>query len=113
MTLSPEFLRSSLLILSAGLFGLAVGCTVGGDVAGSDECGGVGSHSEINEETGDCECDAGYDWCNPEDENDFECCDDDDVYCPDPNSHVTALDECACDAGYAWCNPADLDDLTC
>jgi hypothetical protein len=112
MTLSHEFLRSSLLFLTAGLFGVAVGCTVGsGDLGGPHDCGGVGSHSEINEETDECECDPGYVWCNPEDPEDYECCSED-VYCPDPNSHAFA-GECVCDDGYEWCYPDDPDDLSC
>jgi hypothetical protein len=111
MTLSPEFLRSSLLILSAGLVGLAVGCTVGGDVAGRHECGGVGSHSEINEETDKCECDADYVWCNPDDPDDFECCPEE-GYCPDENSHIDAFGDCVCNAGFEWCTD-DPDDLSC
>ena len=113
MTLSPQFLRSSLLFLSAGLFGVAVGCTVGSgdDLGGPHDCGGIGSHSEINEETEECDCDTGYDWCNPEDPDDFECCSLDDVYCPDENSHVFA-GECVCNTGYEWCTD-DPNDLSC
>jgi hypothetical protein len=92
--------------------GTSTGSIHTGDVGGPHDCGGVGSHSEINEETDECECDPGYVWCNPDDPNDYECCASDDVYCPDPNSHVFA-GECVCNDGYEWCVPDDPNDLSC
>jgi hypothetical protein len=36
------------------------------------ECGAPGSHSSVMDTQ--CFCDDGYDWCAPDDPDDFSCC---------------------------------------
>lgn len=106
---SASKLRLALLLGSAT--GLATGCVVTlGSGTSSSECGGTFSNSEPQPD-GTCACDAGYDWCNPTDPDDFECCALDSCE-SGSNNHVVG-DNCVCDAGFTWCNPDDINDLDC
>ena len=101
----------------AGLAGLGFGCviTTGGS-SSCDECGALLCHSDFNAD-GDCVCDPGFEWEDPNDDDNYECdpipskpgtadaCDGTD------NNHLEG-DECFCDVGYNWCS-SDPDDFTC
>lgn len=112
MTMISRLQTRTLLIAFAGVAGIAVGCSFGGELTDEKECGAIGSHSELDETTDPamCVCDAGYDWCNMDDDDDFRCCAPDDE-CLD-NSHEEP-DGCVCDEGYEWCDPNNENDLRC
>ena len=74
-------------------------------------------HSEFNPANGTCECDAGYEWENPSDPNDFTCVQSEDEEpsacgAEGSNSTTNANGDCVCVEGYEWCT-TDPDDLTC
>lgn len=83
----------------------------GGDP--SSECGGLGSHSSmVNGDS--CICDDGYDWCDPDDPEDFRCCASPFEPCSSGNdNHINLNNECVCNEGFEWCNPSDPQDLSC
>jgi hypothetical protein len=110
--------KSTLLAcLLGGISAFALGCviTVGESTdAGTEEkCGDLLTHSF--EENGVCYCDLGYDWCNPNDADDYDCC----KVNPkgsegcDQANNVVVDGECFCEAGYTWCNPDNADDFSC
>ncbi|MCR9159839.1 MAG: hypothetical protein ACE37F_05780 [Nannocystaceae bacterium] len=120
MTSSRSF-RTILLALTAGALG-AVGCVITVGEVDCSECNADVDpdplcHSEFNEASGQCECDDGYDWENPNATDDFECervdskpgtgdCG------TDPNTTTNANGDCVCVAGFDWCS-SDPADLTC
>jgi hypothetical protein len=56
--------------LFGGILGLGFGCVVTfEDIEPCD----TGSNNKINDQ-GECECRIGYEWCNPADEDDLNCC---------------------------------------
>ncbi|MFV8750015.1 hypothetical protein ACNOYE_05665 [Nannocystaceae bacterium ST9] len=63
-------LRTSLLLGS--LLGLSYGCLI--SVGPPAEPCDSGVHNQLDDQ-GECICDIGYDWCNPNDPNDLDCCD--------------------------------------
>lgn len=74
-------------------------------------------HSSFNAANGTCECDAGYEWENPTDPNDFACVqieEEEPSACgaPGSNSTTDANGDCTCIEGYEWCT-TDPSDLTC
>ena len=113
--MQASLLTSGRMASLLGFFSaFALGCVInvggGGDTAGSYDCGDLLAHNDDN-----CQCDAGYERCNPN-SDDTDCCKKigkgDDENCPDPNS---AYDngQCYCNIGYGWCNPNDTNDLSC
>ncbi len=110
MSLRQSNFKLRLALLLGAATGLAAGCVVSFGPGNPSECGGTFSNSEPQDD-GTCACDAGYDWCNPGDENDFECCELDSCV-SGSNNHVEG-DSCACDAGYEWCDPSDASNLDC
>lgn len=112
-----------LILSSALLAGLTVGCVIDLNGSNNDECGSTLSHSHLgNDANGDgvvdagteqtCFCDEGYQWQNPSAANDFDCVSMDpkgNGTCPGNNIHVSG-NQCFCDVGYTWCSddPADL-----
>lgn len=64
-------LRSSLLL--GALLGLSYGCFI--DVSPLEPCAS-GSNNKLDEND-ECVCRVGYDWCNPNDPDDLDCCEDD------------------------------------
>lgn len=70
MSLIQTFhIKSSLLLGS--LLGLGFGCVI--DLEPIEPCDS-GSNNKLNDD-GECVCRIGYDWCNPEDPEDLNCCD--------------------------------------
>lgn len=71
------YLRTSLLLGS--LLGLSYGCLI--EVGQLEPCE-TGSNNKLDED-GECVCRVGYDWCDPNDNSDLNCCEvgnaDDDV----------------------------------
>ena len=59
--------------LFGGILGLGFGCVITFDEL--EPCDS-GSNNKLNDQ-GECECRIGYEWCNPEDETDLDCCDTD------------------------------------
>ncbi len=109
--------KSFVSIAAGALFGLSLGCIITTSGGGSDECGSLLSHSHVGSD-GDCYCDAGYTWENPDDDTDFDCEKEDpkgggNAQCVEPNSYLDASDNCHCDPGYKWCAPSDPNDYTC
>jgi len=112
MTSFVPTLRHYLLSTAvAALTGLGLGCVITTGGAGCDECGGIACHSQGTNES--CTCDPGYEWEDPDDNNNFECnrippkAGD----CTEDNSFVSG-DECFCEDGFNWCSD-DPNDLTC
>ncbi len=103
-------IRKALFIGALGAStGFGISCVLVAGDGISKECGDLGTHSE--EAGGECVCEAGYEWCDPNDQNDVDCCEPDGV-CPDANSGwVDGL--CYCDPDFTWCNPDDQYDLSC
>lgn len=106
-------IRKFLLPLGA-LAGIGLGCVIGGDVSDCTTCDESPlCHSELV--NGTCYCDAGYEWEDPDDPDNFEC---DKIpgkggsSCPDPNSFLSGT-QCFCDPGFNWCNPNDPGNLDC
>ncbi|MEM6992336.1 MAG: hypothetical protein AAF721_17625 [Myxococcota bacterium] len=95
-----------------GLTGLGVGCVITTGDGSCDECGGVLCHSQFNGD-GDCVCDPGYEWEDPNDNDNFECnpIPGKDGDCDEPNSFVSGS-QCFCDDGFNWCSD-DPNDFTC
>lgn len=120
MTSSRTF-RTILLALTAGALG-ALGCVITVGEVDCSECSADVDpdplcHSEFNSASGQCECDNGYVWENPNDPNDFEC--EREESKPgtgdcgtDPNTTTNANGDCVCTSGFEWCSD-DPDDLTC
>jgi hypothetical protein len=80
----------------------------------SHECGEAGSNSHVDD--GMCICDAGYEWVNPNDDNDFTCEEIGETGSPescDQPHNVLTGGTCSCEAGYTWCSPDDQDDFSC
>jgi hypothetical protein len=115
-----------LLFIAALAAAPAIGCVVGSgsadDQATSDAgetgdpgaCGGAGSYSHVSAD-GTCLCDAGYNWVNPADADDYRCEEigkPGSTMCDGPHN-VLDGDTCSCEASYLWCDPADSDDYTC
>lgn len=103
----------SLITIVAGLgAGISLGCIINAG-GSSDECGSVLSHSEMV--AGGCKCDAGYQWEDPDDPDNYECepipPKPDSGQCDEPNSHPVT-NGCQCDDGYNWCSD-DPNDYTC
>jgi hypothetical protein len=98
-----------------GLAGLGLGCIINVGPLDCSECGNTGCNSQVV--NGECRCDLGYEFANPNDPNDYEC---DripgkpgDASCGgEDNIHLEG-EVCVCDNGYNWCNPDDLNDLSC
>jgi hypothetical protein len=65
-------LRTSLLLGS--VFGLGFGCVI--ELGPPAEPCATGEHNQLDDE-GDCTCDIGYDWCDPSDDSNLNCCDND------------------------------------
>lgn len=106
-------LTKSLVSVLAGISaGISLGCLINVG-SGSQECGSPLSHSQIVGD--DCVCDAGYEFEDPNDPDNFECDrippKPDSGQCDEPNSHPVT-DGCQCDAGYNWCSD-DPNDYTC
>ncbi len=113
------------IISSALLAGFTVGCVIDLNSSGSDECGSTLSHSHLGNDANNdgvtdpgtdqtCFCDAGYEWQDPGDPDDYDCVSmppKGDGTCPDANSYASGS-ECFCNVGYTWCS-ADPSDLTC
>ena len=108
MSMSQAFRHISTLSAIAAVSGFVVGCVITTNIQ-DKECGDLGTHSEL--QGGDCVCEAGYDWCDPDDIDDINCCRAEGM-CPDPNSTEIG-GRCFCDPGYDWCDPDDVNDLTC
>lgn len=121
---SPTALRKLLLKSAAGgLLGLGFGCVLTTGGAGTDECDCIACNSYIENgdengdgKSGECICEPGYDWAEPNNPNNFNC----DLQPPKPGTsdcvesyHVLSGDTCYCIQGYDWCNPNDDDDLSC
>jgi hypothetical protein len=106
--------KSFVSVAAGAVFGLSLGCIITTNGGGSQECGSVLSHSHVGADGETCYCDAGYQFEDPNDPEDFDC---EEIPgkggdCVQPNSHVLG-DNCYCDAGYTWCNPSDQSDLSC
>lgn len=74
-------------------------------------------NSSFNAANGTCECDAGYEWENPADPNDFTCVQADEEKpsacgAPGSNSMTDVDGNCTCVEGFDWCT-TDPNDLTC
>jgi hypothetical protein len=71
-------------------------------------------HSHIDA-TGECLCDAGYQWADPDEIDDFTCemvdATGDAMPCDDANAMIVD-GECFCNCGYTWCSN-DPNDLSC
>ncbi|MEM7159341.1 MAG: hypothetical protein AAF799_41265 [Myxococcota bacterium] len=113
-----QTLRTLLLTATfGGLGGLGLGCVISVGPLDCSECGNTGCDSQLV--GGECVCDAGHEWVNPNDANDFECDEipgrGGDASCGgDENNPVHLEGEvCVCDDGFNWCNPSDLSDLSC
>ncbi len=106
-------LRNYLLTTAVfGLTGLGVGCVITtGEGGGCDNCGGILCHSQGTNDN--CNCDPGYEWEDPDDQDNFECnpIPPKTGDCDQPNSFVEG-DQCFCEDGYNWCSEA-ADDFTC
>jgi hypothetical protein len=61
-------LRTSLLLGS--VLGLGFGCII--DIGPGPEPCDTGDHNQIDD--GECICDPGYDWCDPNDDTNLDCC---------------------------------------
>ena len=72
MSLNRTLQTLKLASLLGGIVGLGVGCLI--TVSPLEPCDS-GSNNKLND-AGECECRIGYEWCNPEDVNDLNCCDD-------------------------------------
>ncbi len=106
--------RTLLLTAIGGLAGLGLGCVINVGPLDCTECGNTGCDSQLV--NGECVCDPGHEWVNPNDAEDFEC----DRIPPKPgdascggiagNPIHSEGDVCVCDAGFNWCSedPADL-----
>ncbi|MEX1363383.1 MAG: hypothetical protein AB1Z98_09675 [Nannocystaceae bacterium] len=112
-----DSLRTLLLTASfGGLGGIGLGCVISVGPLDCTECGNTGCNSQL---VGDqCRCDAGFEWADPNDADDFEC---DripgkggDANCGgDPDNPISLQgDVCVCDPGFNWCSP-DPADLSC
>ena len=107
-------LRKFLLPTSfAALTGFTVGCVITTGGGSADECGSILSHSQETS-SGGCVCDPGYQWEDPEDDDNHHC---DPIPgkagdCNEPNSFLDG-DTCFCDGGYNWCQPNNPNDFTC
>jgi len=112
MRLLETIPRLRLAMLLGATTGLgAAGCVVTrGDGSDRTECGSILSHPE-EQDDGTCVCDANYDWCNPNDEDDYSCCENNDNACENGSNNYVNGDECFCDAGYTFCSddPNDYD----
>lgn len=112
----PSRIGPRILVTLVVAAAAAVGCTIGGGTLDNTpaECGELGSHSSLNTATNECVCDAGYNWCDPTNGQDYSCCmgtvncGSDPLLEPDPSGS-----SCICVAGYDWCNPSDLTDYSC
>jgi hypothetical protein len=118
-------------------FVLLLGCPASDDDGGRDDaandttggasatestgalCGMCGAdeacHSEIDA-SGHCICEAGHEWADPQNDEDFTCVPVADTsggnVCLAEN-HAMIVDEmCVCEPGYEWCT-TDPDDFTC
>lgn len=79
---------------------------------GGESCGDPGTHSHIVD-PGNCFCDDGYDWCAPDDPDDYSCCASNFEPCTSGNNnHLDPNGQCVCDLGFDWCTQ-DPDDLDC
>jgi len=84
---------------------------MGADTGGaSGECGAAGTNSHISD--GQCLCDDGYVWAEPNDPNDFTCVPGGGGGGCDGPHNVLMGDTCYCEAGYDWCTP-DPADFSC
>ena len=110
-----QTLRTLLLTATfGGLSGLGLGCVITVGPIDCSECGNTGCNSQLV--GGQCLCDEGHEWVNPNDDNDFECDEipgrGGDASCGgDENNPVHLEGEvCVCDDGFNWCtdDPADL-----
>jgi hypothetical protein len=72
-------------------------------------------HSEVDA-SGHCVCEAGHEWADVENDEDFTCVPVADTDGGDlclAENHAMIVDEmCVCEPGYAWCT-TDPDDFTC
>jgi hypothetical protein len=101
------------LILGGGYAATAPGCVV--QLTDCDECNEAGvCHSFVGSD-GMCYCEAGYEWANPGDSDNFDC---DRIPpkplengCNNPNN-VQVGNDCFCACGFTWCS-SDSADLTC
>ncbi len=106
--------RALLLTAVGGLTGMGLGCIISVGPLDCSECGNTGCDSQLS--NGQCVCDPGHEWANPDDDADFEC----DRIPPKPGDETcggiednpvhSEGDVCVCDSGFNWCtdDPADL-----
>jgi len=72
MSLSQTFKHLKTAALFGSVLGLGIGCVI--DLEPIEPCAS-GSNNKLND-AGECECRIGYEWCNPDDLDDLNCCDD-------------------------------------
>ena len=82
------------------------------DPSGDDACGINSQLNAINE----CQCNAGYDWCDPNldpgPNGRHDCCVSSGQACPSGSNNVMVDDQCHCLAGFEWCSD-NVNDLNC
>ncbi len=70
--MQPRFRSIVHGVVTGACLTLFVACGGGDGQGGSRACGGVGTHSHPGDD-GQCYCDEGYDWANPDDQGDNRC----------------------------------------
>ena len=70
--MQPRFRAIVHGVVTGACLMLFVACGGGDGQGGSRACGGVGTHSHPGDD-GQCYCDEGYDWANPDDQGDNRC----------------------------------------
>lgn len=104
-----RLLSKSLLHALALVAGLVAGCVFTTGDGDDGDCPG----SNIHESFGECFCDAGYEWEDPNDSNNLTCVPEmaKDGACEEANN-VVIDGTCYCDDGYSWCS-SDPNDFSC
>ena len=73
MSLSQSFKHLKIAAVLGSVLGIGIGCVINFEpITPCDS----GSNNKLND-AGECECQIGYEWCDPDDPNDLNCCDDD------------------------------------
>ncbi len=94
----------------SSLAGLAVGCVLAADVDQSKECAGENTNSVLDGDQ--CYCEAMYEWCNPDIDDDYTCCLFDSGECNNGSTKNVNGEELCCSVGYDWCS-SEPDDARC